>query len=245
MAKYVQICNECGTKYFMDDPAQRKSVCDECGKRSIRLIVPILLPEEGDNPGAPAGKAVVGKNEDKGPAESQKQQGTGKRPPSGPQGSGSGPVPSEGEADWKEMMRRHRERLHQEKEAGMTGEARDEKPAERQSGPLCMKVSGQPGSLALRLDDTKGPVFIGRGWTQGQYFEKDNRVSWIHCVFFRMADGKWYVKDMQSSNGTFLCERPGAPETRVSAQEPAALVRGSIIRLGQWDDAVRLEVTEA
>lgn len=207
MAKYVQICNECGTKYFMDDPAQRKSVCDECGKRSIRLITPIQIPDENDTSG--------------------------------------GPVPSEGEADWKEMMRRHRERLRQEKEAGMTGETKDEKPSERQSGPLCMKVSGQPGSLALRLDDTKGPVFIGRGWTQGQYFEKDNRVSWIHCVFFRMADGKWYVKDMQSSNGTFLCERPGASETRVSAQEPAALVRGSIIRLGQWDDAVRLEVTEA
>ena len=58
MAKYVQKCNECGTRYYMDDPAQKKSVCDACGKRSIRMSVPALIPDEGDASGEAVKKAA-------------------------------------------------------------------------------------------------------------------------------------------------------------------------------------------
>lgn len=260
--KYMQKCDACGTIYYMDDPAQRKRMCDVCGKKSIRLIVPVLVEDGGEEPGGQSVKESAD-------------------PSTGPQGTGSGPASTEGGADWKEMMRRHREALQREKEAGINGAAKGGNPGESHSdsqagnkagsqtgnqtgsqagnqtgnqagrqveirtGHLCLKVSGSPGSFDLRLNDERGPVFIGRGWTRADYFEKDTRVSWIHCMIFRMADGKWFVRDMQSSNGTFLCERAGAPQTRVSAHEPAALAKGSVIMLGPWNDAVRLEVTEA
>jgi DNA-directed RNA polymerase subunit RPC12/RpoP len=51
MEKYVQICLECGTKYFMDDPSQRKIVCDECGKRSIRVFEPMRVQDVKEDPG--------------------------------------------------------------------------------------------------------------------------------------------------------------------------------------------------
>ena len=227
MEKYVQICLECGTKYFMDDPSQRKIVCDECGKRSIRVFEPMRVQDVKEDPGVK-----------KDPIKNTEPEEPGK-------GAGS----SEGEkTKWKELLDEHRKKIQQDQEPDTPKEdrvAKEQKPAVTQTGRVLLKVSGRQGRAELRLDDSKGPVFIGQYWVQGQFFAQDARVSRTHCVLFRMADGKWYVRDAHSSNGTFLQERPGAPVTKVSADEPAGIVKGSIIMLGPWDDAVRMEVTEA
>ena len=226
MEKYVQICPECGTKYFMDDPSQRKIVCDECGKRSIRVFEPMRVQDVKEDPGVK-----------KDPIKNTEPEEPGK-------GAGS----SEGEkTKWKELLDEHRKKNQQDQEGTPKedGVTKEQKPAVTQTGRVLLKVSGRQGRAELRLDDSKGPVFIGQYWVQGQFFAQDARVSRTHCVLFRMADGKWYVRDAHSSNGTFLQERPGAPVTKVSADEPAGIVKGSIIMLGPWDDAVRMEVTEA
>ena len=227
MGKYVQMCPECGTKYFMDDPSQRKIVCDECGKRSIRVFEPLQVQDVKEDPGVK--KDPIKNTEPKEPGK----------------GAGS----SEGEkTKWKELLDEHRKKIQQDQEPDTPKEdrvAKEQKPAVTQTGRVLLKVSGRQGRAELRLDDSKGPVFIGHYWVQGQFFAQDARVSRTHCVLFRMADGKWYVRDAHSSNGTFLQERPGAPVTKVSADEPAGIVKGSIIMLGPWDDAVRMEVTEA
>ena len=226
MGKYVQMCPECGTKYFMDDPSQRKIVCDECGKRSIRVFEPLQVQDVKEDPGVK--KDPIKNTEPKEPGK----------------GAGS----SEGEkTKWKELLDEHRKKNQQDQEGTPKedGVTKEQKPAVTQTGRVLLKVSGRQGRAELRLDDSKGPVFIGQYWVQGQFFAQDARVSRTHCVLFRMADGKWYVRDAHSSNGTFLQERPGAPVTKVSADEPAGIVKGSIIMLGPWDDAVRMEVTEA
>lgn len=233
MGKYVQMCPECGTKYFMDDPSQRKIVCDECGKRSIRVFEPLQVQDVKEDPGVK--KDPIKNTEPKEPGTEPKEPG---------KGAGS----SEGEkTKWKELLDEHRKKNQQDQEGTPKedGVTKEQKPAVTQTGRVLLKVSGRQGRAELRLDDSKGPVFIGQYWVQGQFFAQDARVSRTHCVLFRMADGKWYVRDAHSSNGTFLQERPGAPVTKVSADEPAGIVKGSIIMLGPWDDAVRMEVTEA
>lgn len=251
MEKYVQICPECGTKYFMDDPSQRKIVCDECGKRSIRGFVPLPVQDVKEDPGVK--KYPL---EEMYPREEKyprviKDPGVKKDPIKNtePEEPGKGAGSSEGEkTKWKELLDEHRKKIQQDQEPDTPKEdrvAKEQKPAVTQTGRVLLKVSGRQGRAELRLDDSKGPVFIGQYWVQGQFFAQDARVSRTHCVLFRMADGKWYVRDAHSSNGTFLQERPGAPVTKVSADEPAGIVKGSIIMLGPWDDAVRMEVTEA
>ena len=226
MGKYVQMCPECGTKYFMDDPSQRKIVCDECGKRSIRVFEPLQVQDVKEDPGVKKDPIKITE----------------------PKEPGKGAGSSEGEkTKWKELLDEHRKKNQQDQEGTPKedGVTKEQKPAVTQTGRVLLKVSGRQGRAELRLDDSKGPVFIGQYWVQGQFFAQDARVSRTHCVLFRMADGKWYVRDAHSSNGTFLQERPGAPVTKVSADEPAGIVKGSIIMLGPWDDAVRMEVTEA
>ena len=250
MKKYVQICPECGTKYFMDDPSQRKIVCDECGKRSIRGFEPLQVQDVKEDPGVK--KYPL---EEMYPREEKyprviKDPGVKKDPIKNtePKEPGKGAGSSEGEkTKWKELLDEHRKKNQQDQEGTPKEDrvAKEQKPAVTQTGRVLLKVSGRQGRAELRLDDSKGPVFIGQYWVQGQFFAQDARVSRTHCVLFRMADGKWYVRDAHSSNGTFLQERPGAPVTKVSADEPAGIVKGSIIMLGPWDDAVRMEVTEA
>ena len=147
MGKYVQMCPECGTKYFMDDPSQRKIVCDECGKRSIRVFEPLQVQDVKEDPGVK-----------KDPIKNTEPEEPGK-------GAGS----SEGEkTKWKELLDEHRKKIQQDQEPDTPKEdrvAKEQKPAVTQTGRVLLKVSGRQGRAELRLDDSKaGHIVYCSAW---------------------------------------------------------------------------------
>lgn len=54
---------------------------------------------------------------------------------------------------------------------------------------------------------TQGPISIGRG-ANSHVFLPDKAVSRQHAVVHNTEDGKWIIKDMGSSNKTYLNDKP-------------------------------------
>ena len=79
-------------------------------------------------------------------------------------------------------------------------------------------------------EDSKGIVFdladettVGRGANCGMPL-KDTTVSQLHARFFRQ-NGKLYVEDLGSTNGTFV--------NRKAAKRPTPVRRGDRVQVGQ------------
>ena len=92
--------------------------------------------------------------------------------------------------------------------------------------------------MYLSYDDEKGitrdvelsdkPITIGRGRNADIQF-LDNKLSREHCGI-HCEDGQYYVKDLDSKNGTFLNK---------NQIEKAVLTSGDVIRVGSM--AIRFE----
>ena len=95
----------------------------------------------------------------------------------------------------------------------------------RSAEPIAHWKSGQkaqPGQPPKRLV-LDGPVVVGRA-TDCQLWLDDRRMSRRHCRLERV-DGRWFVEDLGSTNGTFVGDQ------RVEA--PTQLATGTPVRVGQ------------
>lgn len=63
------------------------------------------------------------------------------------------------------------------------------------------------GDFSFKIDAEEAkdnaPYMLGREANQSSFFKKDERVSRNHCSLV-FKDGLWYVKDNNSTNGTFV-----------------------------------------
>jgi pSer/pThr/pTyr-binding forkhead associated (FHA) protein len=76
-----------------------------------------------------------------------------------------------------------------------------------------------------RFDPEKGPPDIDLSNIEGGQY-----VSRRHAEIYRDEDGKWYIKDLGSTNGTFLIKQ-GSPE-RIPPNSPRELTDGAEIAFG-------------
>ena len=92
------------------------------------------------------------------------------------------------------------------------------------------------GRLDRRTEINPGmEVMIGRGAFQSDILAKDLRVSNYHCKLY-CKGRRWFVKDNNSSNGTFLNGKD------IGLLGERALKNGDVIALGHTADSMKLEV---
>lgn len=82
-------------------------------------------------------------------------------------------------------------------------------------------LEGVHRGKVFRIDD--GRIELGRAMGNGLQFP-DRTVSRRHCLLRRDEEGRWWIEDRDSTNGTFL------NDVRVDA--PARLVEGDEVALG-------------
>ncbi|MBW3536661.1 MAG: FHA domain-containing protein [Actinobacteria bacterium] len=97
-------------------------------------------------------------------------------------------------------------------------------------GPGAVQPTAAARARILSPEDSKGLTFdladettVGRGANCGVAL-KDSTVSQLHARFFRQ-NGKLYVEDLGSTNGTFVNRRP--------AKRPTPVRRGDRVQVGQ------------
>ena len=104
------------------------------------------------------------------------------------------------------------------------------------SAPAVSRDGGSAQAVAARARivapaESKGITFdlgeettVGRGSNCGVALAQDSTVSQLHARFFR-KDGKMYVEDLGSTNGTFVNRR--------QAKRAVAVRRGDRVQVGQ------------
>jgi hypothetical protein len=121
----------------------------------------------------------------------------------------------------------------------------DSKPAGRGetvsiAEPSIYCISGEFSGSRLPIG-TAG-LIIGRSPDQSNVVLSSPEVSATHARLWSEGDGRVWVDDMRSSNGTYYCQpRPGEVPEWIEIKEPVALASGTHIRLG--DSAVEFVVT--
>jgi DNA-binding CsgD family transcriptional regulator len=103
---------------------------------------------------------------------------------------------------------------------------------------LRARIAGRPfvwwldGACNLHILelDTARRISIGRAPEHDVVFTRDD-VSWVHAELFAVQD-TWYVRDRDSTNGTFAQGRPASPELRLREQRTTiGLGRGVVVHV--------------
>ncbi len=90
-------------------------------------------------------------------------------------------------------------------------------------GPLSLEVI-EPNELAGHLFEVEGDLTVGRSADCGIPTSYDVYSSTLHARFFRLGDGRLYVEDLGSTNGTFVnSER---------IVNPVKLGKGDLVQVG-------------
>jgi len=98
--------------------------------------------------------------------------------------------------------------------------------------PSVFCISGEFSGSRLPVRTTG--LIIGRSAEKSNLVLASPEVSAVHARLWSDPDGRVWVEDMHSSNGTYYCRpRPGELPEWVRIDEPVALLKGSHLRLGE------------
>ena len=230
--KYMQICSNCGSKNYTDDPAKPVKVCWNCHKMRIASTAPVWNDSEEkkkDTENDPENevcsasleKAKTIYNRENLKAEEREDLGK--------------------EADGEFLFQNLLGNLHQVTKEGRsqpdTKNSLQANKGEHSSSITFAAVCYGEFCFTIKAEETTEPVMLGRSAFQREFLSQDGQVGNEHCeIFFR--NGYWFVRDHNSRNGTEIndCLIGSGKESRLNS--------GDILKLGHKPDsmAFRLEM---
>lgn len=101
---------------------------------------------------------------------------------------------------------------------------------------IVLHAAGRYGPLSFAVKSSEHiPYLLGRSANQSEYLSQDLRVGNEHC-FLLCREGRWYVKDNHSSNGTAVNGEFLDPD----GESP--LADGDVLMLGHHADSVTFRI---
>ena len=230
---YFKKCSECGTTNFSVNPKFPEKRCFNCNKARLIHVDPQLYVEEENDDN----------NE---PAESDNAPQKKEEPKS---------VSNTGTPSWTDLLEGIRGSSPNTAGSAAPPVTPTPKPSpEKTTKQFKPAPSLQPTfKSALKKDlrliavtygqysftipaiVAENPVMLGQEAHQGKFLSQDPRVSRKHCTVY-IKNGKWYVTDNNSSNGTFLNNND------IGDGGTSTLSDGDILKLGHEEDSMAFEV---
>ena len=210
---YTQKCMACGSLNCVTDLKTADTRCSYCGKRKL-AVGSFRLYESDETDEEKKLQDIGGRLRGIITPEAPAQQAAPEPPPApapAPQAAKETPAPSAGTAgnapSWSGVLNKVKNppAVPADKPAAPAPADKPEEPKKPKNLTMNAMRYG-PCSLTLTPDDAMIPVMLGRSAMKRDYLANDPRVGNSHCsISFR--NGRWFVKDNNSANGTFLNDR--------------------------------------
>ncbi len=208
---FVQKCSACGSLNFTLDKAKPVRVCGNCHKARVAFVAPVPYQEPEKEKTA---EDLI-KIQPVAPAEAAPEEEADTSTPmwanvlSGVQKAVSDTEEVESAGGWGALLG-------------------DTVP---QKGLVLTSIGHGRYTFALQPADAREPVMLGRSATASDFLGRDPRVSNRHCAIW-CVEGRWFVKDNHSSNGTFLNHKD------LGLDGQSSLSDGDVLTLGHTADAI-------
>lgn len=208
---YVQKCYRCGTYNFTTNPLKPKIRCSGCYK-SIERSKPVALVDDEKTKNSETEEKIKDSAENT-------------------------TMPDDDEdkeiVDWEKLCSGANSVLKKKEELDDQMEDTLQTPVSESSLTLTAIRFGSYSFTVSAEQDS--PYMLGRSAGQGEFLSKDMRVSNMHCLLC-YRDGRWFVKDNGSSNGTAVNSRD------IGEKQESPLNSGDELKLGHHPDSMAFRV---
>lgn len=265
---YVQKCPRCGTENFTDSPDRRVTRCYSCSKTQIANVIPIEYADESSAEATPASQEAE---------KSAPENRTVDRQPSGTHDNDVDTSDPQTALWLKSLMSNIGSSVSQSPMAdpaappagsgtvhgGKTQSDNNNDDDEDNDDDIKWFVGGQTsesasrtrsitltavtyGQLTFTVSAEQSPYMLGRSANQSDFLSQDTAVGNEHCRLI-YQDGKWYVEDYASRNGTLVLSQGVDPKDTakqdIGRSGMRALTDGDTLKLGHRGDSMAFRIT--
>lgn len=207
---YVQKCPRCGANNFTSDPNNRVTRCIQCNKSSVKKVDPVLY-----QPGCTSASAENPQT----PSNQDREALDDDEDDIGSFGISDGIAGST---------------VSGKTESIFLGFDRDNIPVKAVSSTISFFAQSY-GSYRFSLSEGES-IILGREAEHAEFLKLDQRVGRKHC-FISSRGGRWYVRDNNSQNGTFINDRD------IGFGGEGELTNGCVLVLGHEPDSMAFFVS--